>query len=153
MPNGHDYSKGYGPHEYEDGPGTYDCEYGCGCWRGPTRSGGPIGVDPRGECPKNPADGNLVGGNADHEIVVERRIRALESAAYQGQEAIENLEKAKKSTKAALVQRLGQAETEIDRLMGLLTELQKTLESVHSKTLRGLSKEEVLYKFEEEEGD
>ena len=33
---------------------TSDCEYGCGCWTGGTRSGGPEGVDPFGECPNHP---------------------------------------------------------------------------------------------------
>jgi len=30
---------------------TSDCSYGCGCWMGGSRSGGPDGVDPFGECP------------------------------------------------------------------------------------------------------
>lgn len=151
MPNGHDYSKEYGPHKYEDGPGTYDCEHGCGCWAGPTRSGGPLGIDPLyGECPKNPKDGKLVGGDVDHEIVVERRIRALESTAFRGQEAMNELKRAKKGTKTNLVQRLGAAEVEINRLQGVLGELRGILESAHSKALKGLSQEEALYKFEEE---
>lgn len=32
---------------------TSDCEH-CKCWMGPSRSGGPEGVDPFGECPGNP---------------------------------------------------------------------------------------------------
>ena len=31
---------------------TSDCEHGCGCWMGPSRSGGP--VNPWGACPNNP---------------------------------------------------------------------------------------------------
>ncbi len=45
-------SKKFGPHKYIDCDGTSDCEYKCGCWMGPSRSGGP--VDPFGACPKNP---------------------------------------------------------------------------------------------------
>lgn len=51
------------PHDYPGAPGynpkdpgecyTSDCRYGCGCWAGPSRSGGPEGVDPFGECPKH----------------------------------------------------------------------------------------------------
>jgi hypothetical protein len=33
---------------------TSDCAYGCGCWMGGTRSGGPEGVDAFGDCPKHP---------------------------------------------------------------------------------------------------
>ncbi|RTL06392.1 hypothetical protein EKK58_05425 [Candidatus Dependentiae bacterium] len=33
---------------------TSDCAYGCGAWMGGSRSGGPDGVDPFGECPKAP---------------------------------------------------------------------------------------------------
>ena len=52
------------PHKYPGRPGhnpndpgdcyTSDCEYECGCWAGPSRSGGPDGVDPFGNCPKHP---------------------------------------------------------------------------------------------------
>lgn len=35
---------------------TSDCSYGCGCWMGSSRSGGPKGVDPFGACPKAPAE-------------------------------------------------------------------------------------------------
>lgn len=42
----------FGPHDYGKDDHTQDCAYGCGCWAGPSRSGGP--VDPFGACPKNP---------------------------------------------------------------------------------------------------
>lgn len=35
---------------------TSDCAYGCGCWMGAFRSGGPDGVDPRGACPNLPSE-------------------------------------------------------------------------------------------------
>ena len=41
----------FGPHGYTH-DGTSDCSHGCGCWAGPTRSGGP--VNPLGPCPLNP---------------------------------------------------------------------------------------------------
>lgn len=49
-------SEKFGPHKYIDCDGTSDCEYKCGCWMGPSRSGGP--VDPWGACPKNPKEKN-----------------------------------------------------------------------------------------------
>ena len=42
----------FGNHRFADHDGTSDCKYGCGCWMGPSRSGGP--VDPGGRCPNNP---------------------------------------------------------------------------------------------------
>lgn len=42
----------FGPHQYSDHDYTSDCLFGCGCWAGPVRSGGP--VYPFGACPKNP---------------------------------------------------------------------------------------------------
>ena len=39
---------------YGDGFFTSDCEHGCGCWMGNSRSGGPDGVSPFGACPNNP---------------------------------------------------------------------------------------------------
>lgn len=44
-----------GGHIYDE-HGTSDCANGCGCWAGPSRSGGPDGVDPFGACP-NAGDG------------------------------------------------------------------------------------------------
>jgi len=41
----------YGPHKFTQ-DGTSDCAYGCGCWMGPARSGGP--VNPFGACPNHP---------------------------------------------------------------------------------------------------
>jgi len=42
----------FGPHKYADHDGTSDCQYSCGCWMGPCRSGGK--VNPFGACPNNP---------------------------------------------------------------------------------------------------
>jgi hypothetical protein len=71
--NGYDYSKPYGEHEYKKDT-TSDCVHGCGCWMGMAHSGGPIGLDPFGECPNNPTDGKRSSPSVDHEIVVERRM-------------------------------------------------------------------------------
>lgn len=40
---------------------TSDCAYGCGCWMGGSRSGGPAGVDPFGACPKAPVEAPPAG--------------------------------------------------------------------------------------------
>lgn len=56
-----------GAHKYDES-GTSDCHYGCGCWAGDYSSGGPDGVDPTGDCPKNPKhqpDGCETCENAD----------------------------------------------------------------------------------------
>jgi hypothetical protein len=52
------------PHSYPGEPGhnpddpgdcfTSNCAYGCGAWAGPSRSGGPEGVEPFGDCPNHP---------------------------------------------------------------------------------------------------
>jgi len=106
MPNGHDYTKEYGEHDYGNQQGTYNCKHHCGCWMGPARSGGPVGVDPFGECPGNPKDGKLVGGSADYEIVVTRRIRGLEKQLYDTQQELEDLRKIKVMPKAKLAEEL-----------------------------------------------
>lgn len=87
MPNGHG-NKEYGQHKYADHDGTSNCKYGCDCWMGPTRSGGPTGLDPFGKCPKNPKDGELIGGNADYDNVVTQRIENLSSRLFQTEERL-----------------------------------------------------------------
>jgi hypothetical protein len=44
------------------------------------------GARPLGECPNNPVDGKSLGGDADYEVVVERRIRTLEARAKTAEE-------------------------------------------------------------------
>jgi hypothetical protein len=46
----------FGQHDYGDYEGTSNCKNGCGCWAGPSSSGGP--VDPFGACPHNPINNN-----------------------------------------------------------------------------------------------
>lgn len=127
MPNGHDYSKEYGPHKYDDDiHHTSDCKNGCGCYMGPAMSGGPAGVDTFGECPKNPKNGRLIGGNADQDVVIERRIRKLESEAYHATQRAEELEKINGEEKIQLHRDLEEATKEIKRLKDVLKEIRLT---------------------------
>jgi len=126
MPNGHNYSKEYGKHKYA-GEGTSDCQHGCGCWMGPARSDGPVGLDPFGECPGNPVDGKQVGGKADYEIVVTRRIRALESRAYQAETELEKLKKIENTPKAKLAKKVEILEGELMKKIELLQDLRNML--------------------------
>lgn len=89
MPNGYGH-KEYGEHEYDVG-GTSNCKHGCGCWMGPSNSGGPTGLDPFGKCPKNPTDGQLLGGKADYDYVVTERIENLESRCRKAEDRLEKV--------------------------------------------------------------
>ncbi len=44
----------FGGHSYAGTRVLDTCDFGCGCWVGPNSQSGPDGVDPHGECPKNP---------------------------------------------------------------------------------------------------
>lgn len=80
------YDRRYGSHRYTGSTKVHECEYVCGCWKGPDGfSYGPIGLDPNGECPNNPVNGVRLDDDSDFQIVVlrrilsqERRIRELE---------------------------------------------------------------------------
>lgn len=65
-----------GGHVYDE-HGTSDCRNGCGCWAGPSRSGGPDGLDPFGACPKaqlmGPGIGRLTAGSTLHGKPLEDR--------------------------------------------------------------------------------
>ena len=122
MPNGHDPNKEYGPHDYPEGSGN--CKHGCGCWMGSSQSDGPIGLDPFGECPKNPRDGKFLGGLVDYRCVVEKRIRNLESRASTAETALEKVSPSKKKlaeklqrTKKELAE-ANQLIIQIDQIMG-----------------------------------
>ena len=96
MPNGHDTKK-YGKHKYADHDGTSDCEFGCGCWAGASRSGGPLGLDPLGGfCPNNPEDDKLLGGKDDYEHVVNARITDLEHRAFTAETQLKKVSPTKK---------------------------------------------------------
>jgi len=115
MPNGHDYTRKYGSHDYgENVQGTVNCKFGCGCWAGPARSNGPLGLNPLGgECPNNPESGSRLPGNADYEIVVTRRIQCLEKAVYELRKRAEKAEKRVGFKKAELADKLEVAEGKI----------------------------------------
>lgn len=94
VPNG-DARKEYGPHQYpETLRGTPDCGHKCGCCVGPTMSDGPVGLDPLpgGICPRNPIDGQLLGGQRDYANVVRARIDDLNSRAYNAECLLEQVE-------------------------------------------------------------
>ncbi len=124
MPNGHG-TKEYGGHKYADLDGTSDCQYGCGCWMGPTRSGGPTGLDPSGRCPKNPEDGKLLGGDADYDHVVTERIQNLESRLYSAEKQL----KAGKPSKTELADELSSVRARLVEKEQLLTLLRRLLET------------------------
>lgn len=86
MPNG-DGHKDFGGHKYAT-DGTSNCEHGCGCWMGSSHSGGPVGLDPLGQCPGNPLDGKKREGNIDYGDVVEQRIKSLETRALKAERAL-----------------------------------------------------------------
>ena len=65
--------KEYGEHKYNNGLCI------CGCWSNSLTTGGPIGLDPKGKCPKNPKDGIPIGGLHDIEEVANERIADLYS--------------------------------------------------------------------------
>ena len=131
MPNGHDINKKYGPHSYAI-EGTSDCKFGCGCWMGPSRSGGPTGLDPFGFCPKNPEDGKFLGGNKDYDLVVTQRIINLEKRVYEAENKLEKVS----PTKKKLAERIEQLEYELRQNEIFLKDLRGVLVSKFDIELR-----------------
>ena len=82
--------KEYSEHKYNNGL----CS--CGCWLNTDSSGGPIGLDPKGKCPKNPKDGVPIGGLHDYAEVANERINGLR---LQIQQLTTELEKKDKEIK------------------------------------------------------
>lgn len=78
MPNDH-IRKEYGSHQYAEGSGVSYCQHGCGCCKGLFYSDGPAGIDPSGKCPKNPENGELLGGDQDRDYIIKERIQDLEN--------------------------------------------------------------------------
>ena len=121
MPNGHS-SKEYGKHKYASDVGKSDCAHGCGCWVASFQSSGPVGLDPFGTCPKNPKDGELLGGNADYNHVVTERIESLSSRLYKAEERLGRV----KPSKAKLAKELATAQDKLfekNQLLGKLRTL------------------------------
>ncbi len=123
MPNGH-APKEYGEHKYPDPDGTSDCKYSCGCWMGPTRSGGPTGLDPFGECPGNPKDGKPLGGKLDYDFIVTKRIEDLSSRLYKA----ENRLKKVSPSKAILADELASVKEKLLKQDQILAEILKLIE-------------------------
>lgn len=123
MPNGYE-KKEYGGHKYSEHDGTSDCVYGCGCWMGLSRSGGPTGLDPGGLCPQNPKDGKKLGGKADYDYVVSERIKSLESRAIQA----EQLLKKTSPEKIQLVNKIDSLEKSLRDLNTRLNEIRRITE-------------------------
>jgi hypothetical protein len=116
MPNGYDYSKEYGPHDYSV---SRDCKFGCGCFVASSSSHGPLGLDPiGGECPGNPKDGIKTG--YDYEVVAERRIRKLGSDLYKAEMELSKLRHIKTTPKAKLLERAETAEADLNRFHDLI---------------------------------
>lgn len=131
MPNGYDYSKEYGPHKYGgDGTYTVDCEYGCGCSMGTHMSHGRGFLDPGGECPGNPVNGELLGGERDYHVVVMRRIKKGEAQGAELRRAnrrIQELEDLAGRDKLELEQEVNDKNVTIGRLTHAISKAQTVL--------------------------
>ncbi len=124
MPNGIGH-KEYGKHKYHEATGTGDCLHGCGCRMEFSDSGGPLGLDPFGTCPKNPKDGRLLGGNLDHQQVVKQRIEDLERRAYEAEAALAKVRPSKKN----LAEELELTREQLDQARQLLRDFKQQLAS------------------------
>jgi len=127
MPNGLPHDKEYGPHEYPEAPHrTSDCKYGCGCSAGPTMSHGPLGLNPFGECPQNPKDGVLLGGDDDYRCVVERRIRHLEKKASER----DHFEKLAGTEKVEIDRQLDEARTKFANIRNAFNHFKERMSEI-----------------------
>lgn len=115
------YDSKYGEHVYSNSEGPIDCSYGCGCWKSPNSSGGPLGLDPSktGKCPKNPKSGKSLGGTADYEYVVKERIDNLTSRAEKAEARLDEIS----PTKLKLVNDLVSANQALAKKNQLINEL------------------------------
>lgn len=118
--NGHG-PKNYGPHKYVGlGTGKVECEHRCGCWIANSNSGGPLGLDPfEGPCPRNPVNGEFLGGDSDWHHVVEERIRQLTTRGHQAEAALERVRPTKVQLADALVAALAELADRDQLLAGL----------------------------------
>jgi translation elongation factor EF-1beta len=127
MPNGYKHRQ-YGEHEYPNPEGTSDCIYGCGCWMGPSRSDGPLGVDPHGLCPNHPLDDGPLRKGIDYEDLVNQRIRALKIEVKRQEERAEKAEVAAGIERMELVDQLANTERKVKNLEKKLDEIQGIIE-------------------------
>ncbi len=117
-PIGFEY-KEYGRHDYDDHDGTSDCKNGCGCWMGPSRSGGPLGIDPGGICPHNPVDGKRLGDKRDYEYVVLDRIASAERRARDAEYRLAQTS----PDKISLAENLEKSEQAVRRLQAAISQI------------------------------
>ena len=137
MPNGriHRSLDDFGFHDYGEGEGTVDCKFGCGCWIGPTRGGGPVGLDHStfGHCPNNPKQGESRPKD-DYEDCVIGRIRDLEERLHKAQEAERIVKQAKAGTKIGILKEMKKLKEQNARLRGLQRQILSGLEALLAKT-------------------
>lgn len=122
MPNGHE-PKEYGGHKFADHDGTSDCQYGCGCWMGSSRSGGPAGLLEFGKCPNNPIDGKRLGGNQDYDMIVSQGITKMRQRLQRAEELLKKV----KPGKTALAQKLSLISDELERKNHLLASIKQQI--------------------------
>lgn len=123
MPNGYSHRK-YGKHSYPSEDGTSDCVYGCGCWMGPARSDGPLGIDPQGLCPNHPLDKGSLRPKIDYEDLVNQRIRTLESEGSNQRDRATKAEARLKGARKLLIEQLEESQACVQRYRNKLTSAQ-----------------------------
>ena len=137
MPNGRDHLKyeDFGLHLYA-GEGTSDCAYGCGCWAGPARSGGPAGVDPFGKCPGNfqtelPVSfGQPLSEKEIHQDFINGRIAYLEKLVRDLRPFKETVENTQKFSKVGLQLRCENLEREGVKLANQLKNMEEQIVAI-----------------------
>jgi hypothetical protein len=139
MPNGREHLKyeDFGNHRYASHRGTSDCEYGCGCWMGPARSGSKhAGVAPGGKCPNNytkelPLDfGKPLSNEQILFDFVNSRIQQLELKVIKLQKSDLLVQKAKKSSKIDLLKRLDEQMAENNKLKNQVNRIKQKLQTI-----------------------
>jgi len=131
MPNGHRKRplSEFGKHDYAD-HGTLSCKYGCGCWAGSAMSGGPVGIDPFGQCHENVPDESR---DTDYEDLVNGRIDKLESEVYRLKEFEEIVIKSRENSKVNLVQENSEIRSKINRLSHFIHNTFKEIDTLSDK--------------------
>lgn len=101
MPNGHLQGIEYGGHKYDDDSESSNCQYKCGCWMSPARSSGPAGIDPFGECPRNPLSGKSISvthespkpnWDVDKDYIIHRRMHKMKKKIYELEERCKSVD-------------------------------------------------------------
>uniref|UniRef100_A0A6M3L9S0 Uncharacterized protein n=1 Tax=viral metagenome TaxID=1070528 RepID=A0A6M3L9S0_9ZZZZ len=131
MPNGRDHRKyeTYGNHNYPTAPHqTSDCSFNCGCWAGPSNSGGPAGVSPFGKCPCNYEKDRLdLNFDQNMEDFINGKISYLESEIYRLKKFEKVYNKSALDTKIRITEENNK----------LISQLRKIMCAVDSHTTKG----------------